>query len=110
MCALFAAMSVVISVLANYWNRRDIMCYKTVNNMDCNIYTPMTTPLLAGSSHAVKKEVLTRGDRLDSVSRIMFPILYLCSVGAFWAVCLYVHNSEKYMEVHAQRTMFLFAA
>lgn len=87
MCALFAAMSVVISVLANYWNRRDIMCYKTVNNMDCNIYTPMTTPLLAGSSHAVKKEVLTRGDRLDSVSRIMFPILYLCSVGAFWAVC-----------------------
>ncbi|GAU87640.1 hypothetical protein RvY_00456 [Ramazzottius varieornatus] len=87
LCALFAAFSLIVSVIANYWNRRDVMCYKTVNNMDTMIYTPMATPLLAGSSYSVKKEVITRGDRLDAICRVMFPLLYLCSIIAYWAVC-----------------------
>jgi len=89
-CSLFVLLSLLETVLVNYWTRRDTEIYKlTSKHFDDGLNAaPLLTSRVDTYALARDGMPITRGERTDSICRCGFPLLFFVFSVVYWAICL----------------------
>ncbi|OWA54900.1 Glutamate-gated chloride channel [Hypsibius exemplaris] len=86
-CVAFIVLALLETVLANFWNRKDSSVSAAASKGADEL---AGTPLLFAAFGEKNGQPATRGERVDAICRMAFPLLFTLVSAAYWSVCLLI--------------------